>query len=161
MTSVRLVVFLASSLTFAVGTHREEMIRPVQAQSIPRRPRTHVIKAGTAIQGELGRPLCEDSFAIGDTITAKLHPARAILSRPRWWPKQFVVILRRRAPVVAKEGALLRLAVVRATVEGVDVHDVEGSFSIEVESGHKKIGDPDVNCHVGVNGQLTKTLRMR
>lgn len=121
----------------------------------------HIIKAGTFTEGELARPLCEDGFAIGDTITARLRPARVTLSRPQWWPEQFVVVLRRRAPIVATEGALLRLEVIRATVDGMDGREVEGSFWPEVESGHPRVGSQHISCYAQVNGQLTKTLHIR
>ena len=92
------------------------------------------------------RSLCVGGFPIGDTITAKLHPARVGLTRPKWWPRQFLVIFRLDTPVTVRDSALLRLVVIGATIDGVVVRGAQGNFWVDVESMHVKAGEHEVSC---------------
>src|SRR6478672_9983435 len=132
-------------------------IRPALAQRMSQGTTSHVIKGGTSVEAEPTRPLCEDDVAVGDTITASLHPARARLSRPRWWPKQLLATLRRAAPVTARDSALVRFVLVRATSDGAAARDARGSFWVEVESEHGKAGKESVRCFTRLNGSLSRT----
>ena len=130
------------------------------AQATARGRIPHVINSGTPVEAEPMRALCEDDVAVGDTISASLHPARAAATRPRWWPKQLRATLRRAAPVTARDSALLRFVLVRATSDGAVVRKARGNFWVEVESTYRKAGKESVRCFGRLNGSLTRALRV-
>ncbi len=151
----------ALALVVAVAADPEGIsVRPALAQEIPHRAKSHarhaphVLKARTQIEAHLKRRFCEDSTPIGDTITAEFHPPHVLVSLPRWWPDQFDVVLRRLVPVTAADTALPAFAVVRATVDGVVVPNVKGTFRVDVESGTRE-------CYSILDGALTNQLRVR
>ena len=150
----------AGAIVLVLEVYRDGMaLRPAPASKYPQGAVPHVIKAGTNVLAAPLRPICSDNFAVGDTVSAKLYVGRAMVSMPKWWPKEFTVVLRRSAPVREALRIYPSLTLVRATVNGTVVKGARGDFGTDVETTYRDSGKPDVRCYREFDGVLKRNIR--
>lgn len=148
------------TIVLVLEAYRDGMaLRPAPPSKYPQGAVPHVIKAGTDVTAVLLRAICSDSFAVGDTVSAKLYNGHTMLSPLKWWPKELTVVLRRSAPDREAERWYPSLALVRATVNGTVVKGARGVFVTDVETTYRASGKPDVTCYREFGGILTRAIR--
>lgn len=137
---------LALPLSVSTGRHEQD--------------RYHTIKSGDVV-AILGREICSDTFQVGDTVSATLRMGRNGLSQPKWWPKEFTVILRRDAPVRSVDMLYPDLTLVQATINKTIIRKAQGVFRTNVEATYHRTGDADVLCYAEFDGILTRSIHVR
>ena len=150
----------AGAIVLVLEAYRDGMaLRPAPPSKYPQGAVPHVIKAGTDVTAVLLRAICSDSFAVGDTVSAKLYNGHTMLSPLKWWPKEFTVVLRRSAPDREAERWYPSLTLVRAKIDGTVVKGARGDFGTDVETIYHDRGKPGIDCYREFWGVLKRRVR--
>ncbi|HEX7978954.1 MAG TPA: hypothetical protein VF461_10155 [Gemmatimonadaceae bacterium] len=129
---------------------------------------TKTLKAGSLIMGRLDRPLCEERFSVGDTISASFGsaarpPARAGGQLNSIYTPRFTAVLRRVAVISDYPPGRnpFVLEVVYARFGKERRNDLHALLYLDPESSDSHVGMPPSRCYseAVVSGGVTRTLR--
>jgi hypothetical protein len=123
---------------------------------------TKTLKAGSLIMGRLDRPLCEEGFAVGDTISATFGiAAKAGGQFNNVYTPRFTAVLRRVARPDKPTGPDFALEVVYARFGPERRNDLHALLDLDPESRDPTVGVQPRPCYARavVSGEVTRTLR--
>lgn len=153
VTSARTVVFGIVAIGLPLG---------ISAQTAPHAKRhAFDFPAEMPVDAHFERDICADQLSIGDTVSAAVLPARFRDYSGDPWPKQFLVVLKRRTLAATERG--MRFTAISADIDGTRIAHVVGLFSPDIEGSHRERGNMEVDCYVKgaeLNGILTRRLRV-
>jgi hypothetical protein len=120
------------------------------------------LPAKTRVQGTLLQTFCEKTLRMGDTISAKIGPERGTVHSGQRWPKEVVLLLRRRASSASATDPRVAFEIISAKANGIVTTTARGIIVVEPESGTPNPSDVDDRCydHGVVFGQLSRELRL-
>ena len=125
-------------------------------------PRSHTLKAGAMIVGQLDRALCQVRFEIGDTISATFGgPVRPGGSFNSPLTPRFTAVLRRVVRPEGRPGPDFVLAVAHARFGTARRGDLRALLRMDPESSDSSTGMPPSRCYSRgiVVGEVMRTLR--